>query len=200
MEFLKEKRSKVVDLDTLLRFFSEPVIIDDSELLRAVSLPIKNHRFDVVAPTIGRDNFYSTSITNNKLLLGLETLKCIHRGIAIEIESLIAKEGGIKSIFDLVKIDWALTSEELNELIECGALDSLEGNRAQKSLLIKAALDYGEKYRFIKKNYEEYKLKPLDHQPVLPNVPEWSFKEKLWRERSALGFTITELMIGKFII
>ena len=144
-----------------------------------------------------RKNSYQTKISGGKIYLGLQVLERIHNGIVREIEDF--KESYLcKSIFDLVQIDWPLEPDDLRDLVESGAMDSLEGNRAQNDMAIDLALEYRDKLYISKKYSEDYNLRKLD-KPKLTYYPEWPFCEKIRRERAILGFSVVELMMETFI-
>lgn len=187
----------VYKVNELLKIFSNPISGTDLELLKKMSRSIKYHNLDIVAMDLLRKNSYQTKISGNTIHLGLQVIERIHYGIAKKIDDF--KESYLcKSIFDLVQIDWPLESDDLRDLVESGAMDSLEGNRSQKYMAIELALEYRDKLSLLKKYGEEYNLSIQD-KPKLTYFPEWSFREKIRRERAVLGFSVVELMMGTFI-
>lgn len=185
------------NVEELLKLFSNPISGADLKLLGKISHSIKCHNLDIVAVDLLRTNSYQTKLFGNTIHLGLQLIERIHYGIVSEIEDF--KERYLcKSIFDLVQIDWPLESDDLRDLVESGAMDSLEGNRAQIYVAIDLALEYRDKLNLLKKYGEEYNLSILE-KPKLTYFPEWSFQEKLRRERAVLGFSVVELIMGTFI-
>ena len=141
----------VYKVNELLKIFSNPISGSDLELLKKISCSIRHHNLDIVAMDLLRKNSYQTKIFGNTIHLGLQFIERIHYGIAKEIEDF--KEMHLyKSIFDLVQIDWPLESDDLRDLVESGAMDSLEGNRVQNYMAIKSALEYRDKL-FLVKNW-----------------------------------------------
>jgi len=187
----------VYKVNELLKIFSNPISGADLELLKIISRSIKYHNLDIGCVDLLRNNSYQTKIYGGKIYMGLQVIERIHYGIARKIEDF--KESYLcKSILDLVQIDWPLESDDLRDLVESGAMDSLEGNRAQNDMAIDLALEYRDKLNVSKKYGGEYNLSILD-KPKLTYFPEWSFQEKISRERSVLGFSIVELMMGIFL-
>ena len=187
----------VFNVDELLKIFSNPISGADLELLRKISCSIKYHNLDIECVDLLRNNSYQTKIYGGKIYMGLQVIERIHYGIVMKIEDF-AESYLCKSVFDLVQIDWPLESDDLRDLVESGAMDSLEGNRAQKYMAIDLALEYRDKLSLLKKYGEEYNLSIQD-KPKLTYFPEWSFREKIRRERAILGFSVAELMMETFI-
>ena len=170
----------VYKVNELLKIFSNPISGADLELLKIISRSIKYHNLDIVAMDLLRKNSYQTKIFGNTIHLGLQFIERIHYGIAKEIEDF--KESYLcKSIFNLVQIDWPLEPDDLRDLVESGAMESLEGNRVQNYMAIDLALEYRDKLNLLKKYSEEYNLSILD-KPKLTYFPEWSFCEKTVRK------------------
>ncbi len=187
----------VYKVNELLKIFSNPISGADLESFKKISRSIKYHNLDIVAMDLLRNNSYQTKISGNTIYLGLQFIERIHCGIAQIIEDF-TESYLCKSIFDLVQIDWPLEPDDLRGLVESGAMDSFEGNRAQNYMAIDLALEYRDKLYVSKKYGEEYNLRILD-KPKLTYYPEWPFREKTMRERSVLGFSVVELMMGTFI-
>ena len=185
------------NVEELLKIFLNPMSGSDLELLKKISCSIKYHNLGIVTVDILRTNSYQTKIYGNTIYLGLQLIERIHYGIVREIEDF-TESYLCKSIFDLVQIDWPLESDDLRDLVESGAMDSLEGNRAQNYMAIDLALEYRDKLKLLKKYGDEHNL-TIQDKPKLTYFPEWSFREKIRRERAVLGFSVVELMMETLI-
>jgi DNA polymerase-3 subunit alpha len=120
------------------------------------------------------------------------------------IESIIAERkvlGQYKNIFHMMEhVDLRLVNKKVVEsLAQSGALDSLEGNRAQKFHSLERAMEFGQDIQSKKnKNIGQNSLFDVHPDvndqvayPTLPDVADWSSQEKLVKEREFLGFYIT---------
>ena len=88
----------------------------------------------------------------------------------------------------------------LEALIQAGALDSMEGNRAQKFSSIEIAILFAQKYQEREQNKSQISLFEMMQgegsdngadflqYPSLPEVDEWNLQDRLNREKDLLGF------------
>ncbi len=90
----------------------------------------------------------------------------------------------------------ALNKRMLESLIRAGALDSLEGTRSRKMAALDGAMEAGQRAWRDRPSgqvglFGEVLGAEEHHAIVLPNVPDWSDKEKLAAEKEMLGFWVT---------
>ncbi|HPR16681.1 MAG TPA: DNA polymerase III subunit alpha [Candidatus Cloacimonadota bacterium] len=152
---------------------------------------------EVIPPNINKSEC-EFSVHGKKILFGLQAIKNV--GTAA-IKTIIAernKDGDYKSIFDFCsRVDTMVANKTtLESLICAGAMDELEGNRAQKYSIIENALDFasgiqseqkrGQMMLFDAFTDEEEPEKTFT--PEMPNISEWTINEKLKLEKSVLGF------------
>jgi DNA polymerase-3 subunit alpha len=94
------------------------------------------------------------------------------------------------------KVDLSAVNRRMIEsLIRAGAMDSLEGTRSQKFAAVEGAMESGQRAQRDRESGQEglFGLM-MAEEPVsasLPNVPEWTDKEKLAGEKELLGFWVT---------
>jgi len=107
----------------------------------------------------------------------------------------------------LQNVDMRLVNKKvLESLIQCGALDSLEGNRSQQFNSIEMAIEFAGNYHDKnKRNEGQHSLFDLHEEvndvvliPKLPNIPDWSDQEKLNKEKEFIGFYISGHPLRKF--
>ena len=88
----------------------------------------------------------------------------------------------------------ALNRRMLESLIRAGALDSLEGTRAQQFAAVEGAMESGARFQrgtlhgqfdMFAGDEENHSIQPL------PKVPDWDPREKLNAEKEMLGFYVT---------
>ena len=129
---------------------------------------------------------------------GLGAVKNVGQS-AVEAISMARQEvGRFRSIYQFCEhVDMgAINRRVIESLIKAGAMDDLEGTRAQLFAAVDAAIECGQsawKDRLSGQGglfggdfaAEEHPEKPL------PNVPDWLPKEKLQVEKELLGFYVT---------
>ena len=94
------------------------------------------------------------------------------------------------------KVDLGAVNRRMIEsLIRAGAMDSLEGGRSQKFAAVEGAMEGGQRAWRDRESGQVGLFGDLiaeePHDARLPNVPEWSDKEKLAAEKEMLGFWVT---------
>ena len=117
------------------------------------------------------------------------------------VEAIIAarKEiGKFKSIFQFCeKVDLAsLNKRMIESCIKAGAMDTLEGTRSQLMAVIDRAMEHGQ--RLMKDRlsgqtglFGDLFATDQDTEEPLPNVPDWTPRDKLTGEKEMLGFYVT---------
>jgi DNA polymerase-3 subunit alpha len=116
------------------------------------------------------------------------------------VEAIIkgrAAVGRFRTIYQLCEnVDLgAINHRALESLIKAGAMDSLEGTRAQLIAALDSAIEVGQRASrdrlsgqvglFVDHAAGEHEQKPL------PRVPDWTPREKLQGEKEMLGFFVT---------
>ncbi len=109
------------------------------------------------------------------------------------------KAGRFTSIYQFCElVDCAaLNRRMLESLIRAGALDLLEGTRAQQMAVVEGAMESGARYQRDHASGQEGlfgMFSPEEEQHAsqpLPKVPEWTSREKLTSEKEMLGFYVT---------
>jgi DNA polymerase-3 subunit alpha len=154
---------------------------------------------DVLPPDINESGYKFTVIAERRIRFGLGAIRNVGRAA---IESLIGARanGPVRTIFELCdRIDLRLCNKRVLEaLIGSGALDSLEGHRAQ----LLAVLDTAIQEASLKQQERVSGQGSLfggggDLQkvqavaPTLPNIAPQTESERLTREKEILGFYIS---------
>jgi DNA polymerase III subunit alpha len=136
------------------------------------------------------------SVEENKILYGLKGIKNVGVAAVGKIIEERQENGNYMDIWDLCnRVDSkAVNKAVIESLIAAGALDDLEGNRAQKYSVVQMAIElaasiYQEKMRGQLTLFEEFAEENSESvMPQLPELEEWKFSEKLEMEKEVLGF------------
>ncbi|MFZ1947987.1 MAG: DNA polymerase III subunit alpha, partial [bacterium] len=128
---------------------------------------------------------------------GLAAIKNVGRSAIDSVVAARARRGPFKTIFDLCEaVDLRTVNKRvLESLAYAGALDCLDGHRAQIHGAVETAMGVGQKSQKDRTTGQTSLLVMLEDRGEsrgierrLPQVEEWSLMEKLAREREVLGF------------
>ena len=156
----------------------------------------KNMGIEIEPPNINASE-KEFIVRGNKIVFGLKAIKNVGSAAIASILEERKAHGKFKNIFSLAtRVDpIAVNKAVLESLIAAGALDELEGNRAQKYEAIEKVLDYAASVQTEKKRGQMMLFDSLlDDEdddkflPKLPEVKEWSLNYKLKKEKEILGF------------
>jgi len=164
---------------------------------------------EVVPPDVNYSAAHFVPLEKSKIAFGLTAIKNVGSGA---IRSIIEHRETLKAyenIFQMMQnVDLRLVNKKvLESLVQAGALDSLEGNRAQNFHAIESAIEFGQDFQSKKTRHAGQKtlfdLHPDVNDntvsyPKLPDVQDWTSQEKLIREKEFLGFYITGHPLEKY--
>jgi DNA polymerase-3 subunit alpha len=151
---------------------------------------------DVLPPDVNESGYKFTVVGDKRIRFGLGAIRNVGRGA---IESIIAARaaGPITALDDLcARVDLRLCNKRVFEaLIHAGALDALEGHRAQLAVALdgimqdaqaaQAELASGQGSLF---GGAAAAVPDKTLRRPLPNVPPFTESERLSREKEILGF------------
>ena len=158
-------------------------------------------RVKVVPPDVNK-SVGKYRVEDGMIYFGLEAVKSCGADAAAEIVRAREEGGPFKSIFDFYqRIDYKLVSRSAVEsLIKAGAFDSVSQNRAQLMLAIDKALkssqqaaldrDRGQ-MNFFGFGEPEKTQDAEDANSGLPDVPDWTERERAMYEKEVLGYYAT---------
>ena len=163
---------------------------------------------EVVPPDVNYSFAKFIPLSEKKIAFGMKAIKNVGSGA---IESIIkGREEAEKyeNIFHLLQnVDMRLVNKKvLESLVQCGALDSLEGNRSQQFNSIEMAIDFAQNFQEKnRKNQGQHSLFDLHEEvndvvmfPELPNLPDWTDQEKHKKEKEFIGFYISGHPLSKY--
>jgi DNA polymerase-3 subunit alpha len=155
----------------------------------------------VVPPDVNHSQAKFRPLAEDKIAFGMAAIKNVGIGA---IESIIKgreEAGQYKNIYQMLQqIDMRLVNKKvLESLAQCGALDSLEGNRAQIFHHIEKAVEFGQNFQSKERRYQGQRSlfeaagskEELVSYPVFSDMPDWSRQDKLKKEKEFLGFYIS---------
>ncbi len=161
---------------------------------------------EVLPPDVNVSGARFEVTEDGKISFGLEAIKGVGKSAISSIIKARQKVGQFKNLFHFVEsVDpRAVNKKVLESLIQAGAMDSLEGTRAQKFAAIESALQFAQRMHERKGNQGQISLFDLMSDddgetpeelkiqyPELPSVPDWTLQEKLAREKQFLGYYVS---------
>lgn len=172
----------------------------------------KRMGLEVLPPDLNKSNAVFGVPEKGKIMFGLNAIKNVGK-IAIENILQVRNENGpFENIFDMVKqLDSRTVNRKVLEaLVQAGALDKLEGNRAQKFAALDNAISFGQKFQEREQDKMQTSLFDMMSSngenaadefiqyPTLIELDEWSLQERLNREKELLGFYISGHPLDKY--
>lgn len=157
----------------------------------------------VLAPDIN-NSFADFIVSGDDVRFGLGAVKNVGRG---SIEAIVnaRQNGTFKTLYDLLeKVELSsINRKVLESLIEAGAMDNVEGNRAQLFAAVDIALSFSQKKAAQKSNGQRSIFDNGGEDetitiPPLPALSEWDKKEILNREKNILGFYLSGHPLDSF--
>ncbi|MCX7015336.1 MAG: OB-fold nucleic acid binding domain-containing protein, partial [Candidatus Sumerlaeota bacterium] len=153
----------------------------------------------VLPPDINESNAQFTPV-GDSIRFGLAAIKNVGAGVIESIVDERKKNGPFQSLQDFCEriTHKALNSRMLECLIRAGAMDSLGASRPQLLAIMAECLEIANQVKRDKAGGQGSLFDALDdgaaagsaHIP-LPDVPDWTEKEKLQHEKELLGFFVS---------
>ena len=173
-------------------------VMDNTTKVSEYILTCRQMGIEILPPDIneGESGF---SVSGNAIRYGLSAIKSVGRSVVDAIIRERELQGRYKSMDDFVE---RMTNKEVNKrtmenFIKSGALDSMPGNRRQKTMIAPELLDQKNRE---KKNVLEGQMSLFDfgneeektqYQVKMPNVPEFPKEELLTFEKEILGIYVS---------
>ncbi|UCE04513.1 MAG: DNA polymerase III subunit alpha [bacterium] len=164
----------------------------------------KRMGINVLPPDVN-ESTYKFSVIGKDIRFGLGAIKNVGKNAILSILKAREKFGRFKTMFDFVyNVDSRLVNKKVMEsLIQAGALDSLEGHRAQLMESIDLAASYSQSVLAHRANGQTSIFDVADgdvkvDHPLLPEVKPWSQAEKLAHEKDLLGFYFSGHPLSKY--
>ena len=154
----------------------------------------------VLPPDVNASEYNFTPVRDEQghaIRFGLGAVKNVGQNAVEAIIKARSEQGRFRSVFQFCEhVDMQSTNRRVIEsLIKAGALDSLEGTRAQLLLALDKAIDGGVRAAKERQdgqaNFFGGSFSEEHPEPPLPKANDWTLKEKLQGEKELLGFYIT---------
>ncbi|MGD9899166.1 MAG: DNA polymerase III subunit alpha [Calditrichaceae bacterium] len=162
-------------------------------------------------PDVNYSEAHFVPLDPEKIAFGMEAIKNVGGNAIASIVEARKAHGKFKSLFELIQhVDLRLVNKKvLESLAMAGAMDSLEGSRAQLYNSIEKAIEFGQNFQGEKnKNRDQINLfgsgaadtqsENLVTYPELPDIPDWNITDKLKKEKELLGFYISGHPLERF--
>jgi len=173
----------------------------DSERIMVLLDECKRLGIELLPPDVNQ-SYADFTTKDNSIRFGLGAIKNIGKGAIESIIQAREKHGNFRNIFDLVRyVDLRVVNRKvLESLTQAGALDSLEGHRAQLYEGIEMAINYAQT---IQSEAERGQMNIFDlsehnknsvlatRYPYLADVERWDDLKKFALEKELLGFYVT---------
>jgi len=144
-------------------------------------------------------------VIDGRIGFGMNAIKNVGKNAVEEIIKVRNKlERNFTSIFDFcINVDTRLVNKRtLEGLVTAGSFDSMDSNRASLYNAVEKALEFGGKMQhsvFSNENSLFGGIEDLEiTEPVLQDINPWSGKERLGKEREAVGFYISGHPLHKY--
>ena len=150
----------------------------------------------VLSPDVNHSD-WSFTPDGQAIRFGLGAVKNLGQAAVEAIARARDEVGRFRSLYQICeKVDMGAVNRRMIEsLIRAGAMDSLEGTRSQKFAVVESAMEGGARAWRDRESGQVglfgEMLAAEEHHVALPNVPDWTDKEKLAGEKELLGFWVT---------
>ncbi len=169
--------------------------INDSDRIYIFMEECRRMGITVLPPDISESQI-EFSVVDEKIRFGLRAVKNVGEGPARAITSERQNNGSYTTFADLAARIAArsVNRRTLESLISAGACDSLDGHRAQLLETVEVMLEYGHRVAEQSSSHDLF----ADEggvvnrtPPSLVEVPPWSNRDRLTREKEMLGYYVS---------
>ena len=158
----------------------------------------RDMQITVLPPDVNSSDWNFTPV-GDAIRFGLGAVKNLGPAAVEAIRSAREQVGKFRSIYQLCdSVDLASTNRRMLEsLIRAGAMDSLEGNRAQLMAVVEGAMEAGQRAQRARESGQEglfgdaFTEEHGHQERALPPLPDIPPREKLLGEKEMLGFYVT---------
>ena len=138
------------------------------------------------------------TVVGGKIRFGMGAVKNVGEGAIEGILNARGEKGPFQSLYDFcMRVDTQRVNRRvLEQLIKCGAFDSLHPGRSRVLAALDDAMDKAQVVQRDRQSgqinmFDQLRSKKKVPVPVLPDVPDWDAKMLLQFEKEAIGFYIS---------
>ena len=171
--------------------------IGNNDKLSVVLEEARSLGIDILPPSINRSDVQFT-VDDGAILFGMGAVKGAGTGAVEAIIETREEHGPFNTIWDLTEhLDLRTAGKRtLEALVKAGALDELEGHRAQLLEAVDTAVRYGQKVqadRAAGQNslFGDGGVGADEMEPALPDIESWPKAQKLKSEHEVIGFYVS---------
>lgn len=157
-----------------------------------------------VKPPDINESFHEFRVEDGDIRFGLGAIKNVGKGAIESIVQSRRNEGPFGGIYEFCeRVDSRQVNKKvLESLIRSGAMDSLEGHRAQKMQALENAISYAastnaDKLRGQFSIFDDAGTGEKEY-PLLPFVEEWKESDLLMQEKEMVGFYVSGHPLDRF--
>ncbi|HET9320817.1 MAG TPA: OB-fold nucleic acid binding domain-containing protein, partial [Bryobacteraceae bacterium] len=152
----------------------------------------------VLAPDVNSSDWNFTPV-GDAIRFGLGAVKNLGQAAVEAIRQAREPLERFRSIYEFCEtVDLTSINRRMIEsLIRAGAMDAFEGHRAQLMAAVEGAMEAGQRVQRARETGQEglfgdvFAGPDAHEEKPLPQVPEWTLREKLTGEKEILGFYVT---------
>ncbi|MDE2887175.1 MAG: DNA polymerase III subunit alpha [Gemmatimonadota bacterium] len=174
--------------------------IGNIERMVVVIEECRRMKLEVLPPDVNT-SFVDFVASETAILMGMAAVRNVGRGAVDAIVSARETGGAFNTLFEFCeRVDLrAVNRRAIESLIRAGAMDHLDGHRAQLLQGLDRALDAGQSVQAARQRRQIslFDMGALADQSavinnhVLPEEPEWTERERLAHEKEMLGFYLS---------
>lgn len=175
-------------------------VVNDSDKVVKLIAECREKGIDVLPPDINASDRGFT-VVEGKIRFGLAAVKNVGTAAVEAILQSREKDGPFESIYDFCqRVDGQKVNRRvIEQLIKCGAFDSIHPNRAQVIAGLDAALQRAQSVQKDRQNGQMNMLSLIrsrtrevpSKSASLPDVPPWDRRTMLNYEKESLGFYVS---------
>jgi DNA polymerase III subunit alpha len=174
--------------------------LDNSDKLKALLFDAKSFGVTIEMPDVNAGTYRFEPVSPRAVRYGLGAVKGTGQGAIEAIVSARESAGAFTSLFDFcARVDRGRINRRVVEaLVKAGAFDALHASRSSLLASVGLALDWADTQAahadqggLFDFGAEEAAHGASTEEPALVGAAEWSIKERLTLEKSALGFYLS---------
>ncbi len=179
--------------------------IGDTDYVVQLIEECRRMRLQVLPPDVNESSVEFV-VTPSGIRFGLSAIKNVGVGAVQDVIRTRAESGRFTSFFDFCRrVDLRMANKKtLEALIQAGAFDSIEADRARLFEAVEKGIQFGQNAKEQTSRGQSSLFESSSargraaHEPVLPEVRAWSENEKLSREKAVLGFYVSGHPLRKY--